>query len=346
MNFFADFSCNVQPFGACITAIDSHTEGEATRLIVNGLPEPEGRTMLEKLISFKTNYDHVRCLLTKEPRGSRDTVAALVTKNVSPEAKFGLLYMDAKRYPYLCGHATIGALVTLSKIGFLSLEEGENLVLVDTPSGVIHGKLSVVDGQLTQVSIDMVPSFVYATAQNIEVESFGCIQVDLVCIGGFFAMVDTTQLGIEPVFANRDLLTKLGMEIIQAANKQLSVAHPLRPEVKTVDVTEFYDSKYEQGKAFGQGIVVYGESHVDRSPCGTGTAAKLTLLHHYGKITMGQNYTNYGPLRTSFAAKLISKEKIGSLQGCIVQITGMAYLTGLNHFILEDNDPLQLGFLL
>ncbi len=346
MNFFDDFSRSAQQFDGCVTTIDSHTEGEATRLIINGLPEPKGLTMLEKLASFKAEHDHVRCQLTKEPRGSRETVAALVTENVTPEARFGLLYMDAKRYPYLCGHATIGALMTLAKTGFLNLDEGENLIPVDTPSGVMYGRLTISAGQPTCVAIDMVPSFVYATDREIEVENFGRIKVDLVCTGGFFAMVDATQLKIEPVLANKDLLTDLGMKIIRAANEQLNVSHPLRPEVKSIDVTEFYDSKYEQGRAFGQGIIVYGESHVDRSPCGTGTAAKLTLLHHFGKIAMGQKYTNYSPLRTTFSAKLIGKEKIGSQDGFVVRIEGMAYLTGLNHFIVEENDPLKQGFLL
>jgi len=346
MKFFDNFSRYTHGLDNCITTIDSHTEGEATRLIVNGFPELEGRTMLEKLSSFKTEYDHVRCLLTKEPRGSRDTVAALLTEKVTSKAHFGLIYMDAKRYPYLCGHATIGALVTLAKTGFLQLEDGENLVPVDTPSGVIHGRLSVANGQLTAVAIDMIPSFVYAIAREIDVENFGRVTIDLVCTGGFFAMVDASQLGIEPILANKDFLAELGMKIIRAANEQLSVSHPLRPEVKSVDVTEFYDSKYEGDRAFGQGIVVYGESHVDRSPCGTGTAAKLTLLHHYGKIAMGQKYTNYSPLRTTFEAKLVGKEKIGSRDGFVVRIQGMAYLTGLNHFIVEENDPLQQGFLL
>ncbi len=346
MTFFGNFSRAAQVFEGCITTIDSHTEGEATRLIVSGLPEPEGSSMLEKLSSFKADHDHVRCLLAKEPRGSRDTVAALVTENVTPEARFGLLYMDARRYPYLCGHATIGALVTLAKTGFLQLDEGENLIPVDTPSGVMNGRLSITGGQLTGVAIDMIPAFVYATAREVEVENFGPITVDLVCTGGFFAMVDATQLDIEPVLANKDLLADLGMKIIKAANEQLSVSHPLRPEVKSVDVTEFYDSAYEQDRAFGQGVVVYGESHVDRSPCGTGTAAKLTLLHHYGKIAMGQKYTNYSPLRTSFNASLVGKEKIGSRDGFVARIEGMAYLTGLNHFIVEENDPLKQGFLL
>nr|MBC8442286.1 proline racemase family protein [Candidatus Desulfobacula maris] len=141
-------------------------------------------------------------------------------------------------------------------------------------------------------------------------------------------------------------LTDLGMKIIDAANEQLKVSHPVRPDVRTIDVTEFYDSKYDKGKAFGKGMVIYGESHVDRSPCGTGTAAKMTLLHHYGKIKMNQKYINYSPLGTSFDAMIVKKEKIGSIDGFIVQIKGMAYLTGVHHFIIEDDDPFQKGFII
>ncbi|MDA3903180.1 MAG: proline racemase family protein [Desulfuromusa sp.] len=346
MNFFDKFSRFSAGFENCVTTIDSHTEGETTRLVVNGLKEPKGQTMMEKLDSFKSDYDHIRCLLTKEPRGSRDTVVAVVTDNVTAEAKFGLLYMDARRYPYLCGHATIGALVTLAKTGFLELKQGENSVPVDTPSGLMRAKLVMTGDQLDAVMIDMVPSFVYATDLKIAVEGFGQISIDLVCAGGFFAMIDANSIQTDPVLANKDVLADLGMRVITAANEQMSVSHPLRADVKTIDVAEFYNSKYEQGKAFGQGIVVYGEAHVDRSPCGTGTAAKLTLLHHYGKIAMDQIYINYGPLQTFFAAKLVGKEKIGPLDGYIVQIKGMAYLTGVHHYIVAENDPLKKGFLM
>ena len=145
---------------------------------------------------------------------------------------------------------------------------------------------------------------------------------------------------------NKEALIDLGMKIIDAANEQLTVSHPVRPDVKTIDVTEFYDSQYKDGKAFGKGMVIYGESHMDRSPCGTGTAAKLTLLHHYGKIKMNQRYVNYSPLGTSFDAMLVKKEKIGSMDGFIVQIKGMAYLTGVHHFIVENHDPFQQGFVM
>lgn len=343
MNFFNDFSRFSKGFNDCITTIDSHTEGETTRLIVNGLEEIKGTTMMDKLEWFKSRYDHIRCLLTKEPRGSK-VLAAIVTGNVTENAKFGLIYMDAKRYPYLCGHATIGAVATLAGTGFLELEQGENCVPVDTPSGLMEARLFVHGDKLESVAINMVPSFVYDTGRQIEVKGFGAIQVDLVCAGGFFAMVDSSQMSMEPVLANKKFLTDLGMKIIDAANEQLTVSHPLRPDVKTIDVTEFYDSQSDQGKASGRGMVIYGESHADRSPCGTGTAAKLTLLHHFGKIKINQKYTNYSPLGTFFEAVIVKKEKIGSMDGLTVQIKGMAYLTGVHHFIVEDNDPFQQGF--
>ncbi len=330
-------------FDQCITTIDSHTEGESTRLIVNGVGEIPGNTMMEKLSYFKSNYDHVRCLLTREPRGG-EILAAMVTKSVSPNAEFGLIYMDAKRYPYLCGHATIGAVVTLARTGFLELGENENSVLVDTPSGIMDARINVKEGRVISVAINMVPSFVFATHQTVQVEGFGDIPLDIVCTGGFFAMVESARIGIEPVIENKEVLVALGMKIIDAANEQLEVSHPVRPDVNTVDVTEFYSSEVTDGKAMGRGVVVYGESHMDRSPCGTGTAAKLTLLHHRRKISMNQPYTNFSPLGTAFDASLVEKTTIGSMDAWVAQIRGRAWMTGVHHFLLDEKDPFQKGF--
>ncbi|MBA3010650.1 MAG: proline racemase family protein [Proteobacteria bacterium] len=328
-----------------ITTIDSHTEGESTRLIVDGLGEIPGTTMMEKLAYFKAHHDPVRLLLTKEPRGSREILAAMVTKNVTPAAAFGLIYMDAKRYPYLCGHATIGAVVTLAKTGFLELAEGENTLLIDTPSGAMDARAIVRGGKVSCVAIHMVPSFVFDTRQSIMVEGFGRVFIDLVCTGGFFAMVDAGLLGIDPILENKSVLVDLGMKIIEAANEQLKVVHPERSDVNTVDVTEFYDSGMENGKARGRGMVVYGESHMDRSPCGTGTAAKLSLLYHQGKIKLHQPYTNFSPLGTSFEAELVEKTKIGQFDALVTRIQGRAWVTGLHQFVLDKTDPFQLGYL-
>ncbi len=345
MSPFQDVSRLFKGSVSPITTIDSHTEGESTRLILEGLGDIPGHTMMEKMAYFKRYYDPIRCLLTKEPRGSREILAAMVTKNVTPNAAFGLIYMDAKRYPYLCGHATIGAVVTLAQTGFLELCEGENTILIDTPSGIMDARANVTDGKVTSVAIHMVPSFVLDTNREVLVEGFGRVKLDLVCTGGFFAMVDAVKLGIDPVMDNKSRLVDLGMKIIDAANEQLEVIHPVRPDVNTVDVAEFYDSGIKNGKAYGRGMVVYGESHMDRSPCGTGTAAKLALLYHYGKIKLHQAYINSSPLGTSFDAELVSKNKIGQFDALVTRITGRAWVTGLHQFVLDNTDPFQQGFI-
>ena len=332
-------------FDDVITTIDSHTEGEGTRLIVDGLPEIPGGTMMEKLNYFKTHHDGVRCLLTRAPRGG-EILAAMVTDNVTAQGAFGLLYMDAKRYPYLCGHATIGAVVSLAQCGYLALEEGDNTVPVDTPSGIMTVDVQVREGKVDTVAMDMVPSFVYETDRKITVEGVGEISIDLVCTGGFFAMVNTAQLGISPVLENKNVLVDLGMKIIDAANEQLKVVHPQRPDVNTVDVTEFYSTTDEIPATSGRGMVIYGESHMDHSPCGTGTAAKLTLLHHYGKIDMHQPYINASPLGTTFGAQLVGKTKINHLDAMITRIKGRAWVTGIHHFVLDKTDPFKEGFII
>ncbi len=218
-------------------------------------------------------------------------------------------------------------------------------MLIDTPSGTMEARARVETKRVIAVSIDMVPSFVMETGREIQVPGFGPVKVDLVCTGGVFAMVDAETLGIEPVMENKNLLVDLGMKIIDAANDQLEVVHPNRPDVNTVDVTEFYNSGTKDGKAQGRGVVVYGESHMDRSPCGTGTAAKLALLRHKGKIQPDQPYMNFSPLGTSFKARIVGTTTIGDHEAYITRIQGRAWVTGLHHFVLDPTDPFDRGYL-
>lgn len=323
--------------------IDSHTQGEPTRLLISGAGDLPGNTIKEKRDFFASRYDHLRMLLTQEPRGHRDMFTAVVTEPVTQEAQFGLIYMDAKRYPYLCGHATIGAVTTLIETGAIAAEDGDTVITVDTPSGALHAHTRVANGRVLSVGIDMVPSFVFQTDCPLEVPGFGQVTVDLVCVGGFFAMVSAASLGIELAIENSKELISLGMAIIDSANRQLQVYHPQRPEVNTIDVTEFYAETPDGG---GISVVIYGESHMDRSPCGTGTTAKLTLLHHKGRLRLGETYMNKGPLGTVFEGRIVRELTIGEFRGIIGQVRGNATVTGFHQFILDPNDPFQQGFLL
>jgi proline racemase len=157
-------------------------------------------------------------------------------------------------------------------------------------------------------------------------------------------MISADEAGLDLSPENEQALSRLGMDAIQAANEQLTVRHPTRPEVRTIDVVEFY--REEPGAHRGTGIVVYGEAHVDRSPCGTGTSAKLTLLHHLGKIKTGETYINSGPLGTTFEARVAEETRVGDRPAAIVEFRGRAHLIGLKEFVLDPEDPFPEGFLL
>jgi len=327
-----------------IFTIDSHTQGESTRLLIGGVGTLPGSTMKDKRDYFESHYDHVRMLLTREPRGHRGIMAAVVTEPVSPQGKFGLFYMDARRYPYLCGHATIGAVASLIEAGALDTDDGDTLITVDTPSGPLDAHTRIRDGRVESVAIEMVPSFVFDTGCELEIAGFGKISVDLVCVGGYFAMVSARSIGIDLVPANSHRLIPLGMVVIEAANRAHSVYHPERPEVNTVDVTQFYDEDPQTGT--GKSVVIYGESNMDRSPCGTGTTARMTLLHHQGKLDPDQVYKNAGPLGTVFEGRIVKTRSIGKFDGIVGQFRGNAQITGYHQFVVDTNDPFPKGFLI
>ena len=241
-----------------IVSIDSHIAGEPARLIVGGVGPLPGETMQEKRAFFMDRHDHIRLLLTREPRGHRDMFAACVTEPVTAGARFGLIYMDARRYPYLCGHATMGAVMTLIEAGAIDTGGDAQQVIVDTPSGPMQTTAYLQNGKVESVAIQMVPSFVYRDDETLSIPELGRLKVATVCVGGFFVMVSSDQIGLDFTPLNGRRFIELGMALIQAANQQLTVRHPTRPEVNTVDVTEFYDpSSDARGK--GKSIVILVE---------------------------------------------------------------------------------------
>jgi proline racemase len=297
------------------------------------------------MVYFRDHFDAIRLQLTREPRGHRDLLAALLIPPVNPESDFGLIYMDARRYPFLCGHATIGAVATCLEAGWIQPAGPETPVIVDTPSGPMETLAFMEAGRVTAVSIRTVPSFVYQTGQTLEVPGFGPMRVETVCVGGFFVMASAKQLdtSLEPENSRR--LIDLGMEVIEAANRHLSVQHPLRPEVRSIDVVEFYDHS-GLDRRVSRSVVIYGEGHMDRSPCGTGTAATLTLLHHRGHAKMLEPFTTKSPLDTAFEARIVREEMIGEIQGVVVEIKGSAHITGTHNFLIDPSDPLPEGYLI
>lgn len=339
-----------QSFSSCfpagITTIDSHTAGECTRLILHGTGPVPGENLARKREYFMNSLDSIRRLLTREPRGNKDVVAAAVTEPASPEADFGLIYMDAQRYPYLCGHATIGAVTTLIQTGMITKKpdpRGMVRIIVDTPSGPMPVKASMDRSTVREVSFLSVPCFVQDLDLPLQIPGLGKIKIDLVCAGGFFALVDMDQPALEGHLESFQEIIRLGMRITALACKELKVKHPERPEVRSIDVTEFYR---QSSSSEGKGYVVYGQDHLDRSPCGTGTAAKLALLNHKGLFPEGAEFINKGPLDTKFRACIAEKCSVGDYPAVRVEIGGSAHITGLHHFVVHEHDPFPEGFML
>lgn len=337
-------------YGEPIITIDSHTAGEPTRVVVGGLPPLPGATINEKRLTVSERLDHVRLLLTREPRGHRDMFAAIATDPVNPEGDFGLIFMDAMRYPYMCGHGTIGAVTTFIEMGWLDVPPGaESLdVVVDTPSGPVraHARLRHSAGgvRVESVAIQLESAYALPGSRRVTLPTGEAFDVEVAFAGGFFAMISADQVDLPLTAENAPALARLGMALIDAADAQLDVQHPTRDYIRSIDVAEFYAPDGHPPNQ-GRNAVVYGDYHVDRSPCGTGTSAKMALLHHRGLMQTGDTLINEGLLDTTFAGCIVRETTVGDQPAIVPEIRGAAHVTGLHRFVVQGDDPFPRGFL-
>ena len=348
-----------QAFADTILSIDSHVAGEPARLIVGGLPPISGQTTNDKRLYLSEHLDEIRLRVTREPRGHRDMFASILVEPESEDATFGLVYMDARRYPYLCGHATIAAVSVMIELGLIEPQLPETPVVVDTPSGpwrtVAHVRENPESGGrrflVDSVSIQPEISFAYQLDQSLDVPGLGHIQVDVSFTGGFFIMVSADQIALDLSVDNAPRLAQLGMDIIKAGNAQLEVQHPQKPFINTIDVVEFFDPRGHWNRR-GKNFVVLGEGHIDRSPCGTGTCAKLALLHKRGQLNVGELFVNEGFLGTTFDARIVRETSLKNpatrlnMPAIIPEVNGTAHITSLQHIVLTPEDPFPEGFLI
>jgi proline racemase len=325
-------------------AIDAHTMGEPARIILQGFPELQGETMMERKGFLAKNYDHYRAALMLEPRGHRDMFGALVTEPISKEADLGVIFMDSSGYLNMCGHGSIATATVAVEAGLVKVKEPYTDVVLEAPAGIIRTKVKVENGRAVEVSILNVPSFLYAEGLEIEVPGYGALSVDISFGGSFFALVDSERIGIAIRQENLSVLTDLGMKLLRAVNQSFKVKHPYL-DITTVDLVEFY-GKADNPDAHLKNLVIFGDAQADRSPCGTGTCAKLAYLYEKGKIELGEEFV-YESITGSMFRGIATKEtEVGGRKAIIPQITGSAYVTGLNQLILGSHDPQRNGFLM
>ena len=332
--------------GKTIYAIDSHTAGMPTRIIVGGIPPLPGNTITEKAEYFKDNFDYIRTALFQEPRGLLRGVGALITPPANTKAQLGVFFMDGKyHYIPMCGHGSMGVVTAAIEFGMVDAVEPVTTVILDTPAGLVTGYAKVKGGTVESVSIHNVPSFLYKSTV-INVPNLGSIPVDVAFGGEFFAIVNADDIGASVDKKNASQLSELGMAIRNVANSQIRVMHPQKT-ASTIDAVRICNKPTNQGTHI-KNVVIFEEGNkgIDRSPCGTGTSAHLATLYAKGQIKLKQECIHESIIGTTFKGKVVSQTKVNGFEAIIPEITGSAYTMGINTLVLSLNDPMKNGFLI
>ena len=325
-----------------IFTVESHTMGEPLRLVVGGIPNLKGNTISEKRDYFIKHYDYLRTALMLEPRGHKDMFGAILTQPTMPEADVGVIFMHGKGFHNMCGHGTIATNTILAETGLVDVTEPVTTIHMEAPAGLVTVHVKVEDGRAKEVSFENVPAFLYKEQVPVEVPGRGTVTVDIAFGGSFFAMLDAAQLGIDICPENADALIKAGMEIIEAANRQIQVIHPELPHITTIDLCEIYGPA-KSPDADLQNITIF-DGQIDRSPCGTGTSAKVAALWARGKLKLGEPFVYESVIGTKFTGRALRETKVGPYRAVVPEITGSAYITGHSQFLIDDEDPVKYGF--
>ena len=332
-------------FSRSIQAIDSHTAGEATRIVVGGIPNIKGNSMPEKKEYLEENLDYLRTAIMLEPRGHNDMFGSVMTQPCCPDADFGIIFMDGGGYLNMCGHGTIGAMTAAIETGVVPAVEPVTHVVMEAPAGIIRGDVTVVDGKAKEVSFLNVPAFLYKEGVEVDLPGVGTVKFDISFGGSFFAIIHASQLGLKIEPQNAGKLTELAMKLRDIINEKIEIQHPTLAHIKTVDLVEIYDEPTHPEATY-KNVVIFGQGQVDRSPCGTGTSAKLATLHAKGELKVGEKFEYESILGTLFKGEIVEETKVADFNAVVPKITGSAYITGFNHFVIDEEDPLKHGFIL
>ena len=318
-----------------ISAVDYHTGGEPFRIVTGGVESPRGATILDKRRDALERLDHVRRLLVFEPRGHADMYGCFVVEPNDEGADLGVVFFHNAGYSTACGHGTIALVTWALDEGVVERREGENHVVVDVPSGRIQTWAQVESGRVRSVRFRNVPAFVWG-----EGVTAGEHSVDVAFGGAFYASLEER---VEPRELPR--LTELGRELKRTLEEQNEIVHPLEPELRDVYGVIFWQE--EAGSPLTQrNVTVFADGEVDRSPCGSGTTARLALLDRSGRLPRGDELRHLSIVGSEFRARVVGDANLAGVPAVVAEVEGSAYRTGEHVFTLDEEDPLGEGFLL
>jgi len=335
-------------FHRMITTVDYHTAGEPVRVVTGGIPNIPGKTMPEKRDFARRNLDHLRTALLNEPRGHNDMWACIMTPPVTDGAAFGLIFMSAGGFRDMCGHGSIGAATLAVEMGIIEAREPETEVVIDVPAGLVRVRVNVKNGKTRGATLQNVPSFLYKSAM-IKVPRLGELPVDIAFGGNFFAIIEAEDLGITTDVAGIKEVYTSGLfgEVVESINKQVQIQHPEKDYIKgleTILVSDKPINPEANVRDTVRNILMLGNNCIDRSPCGSGTSARVATHYAKGKLRLGETLVTESIIGSHFHAKAITEVSVSGIKAIIPEVTGRAFVTGMHTFVIDENDPLKYGF--
>jgi len=325
------------------TTIDTHTAGEPLRIITHGVPEIKGNTQLEKRAYCMEHLDELRQVLMYEPRGHDGMYGCIITEPSTPGADIGVLFMHNEGWSTMCGHGVMSVITTQIETGVLEVTSDDQKVIVDCPCGPVTAYANVENGKVKSVSFENVPSYVHTKDFLVSIDGIE-FEIDISYGGAFYGVVDTKDLGIKAEKAGLDEMKKWGTKIKEYIEHHVEVKHPIE-DIDGIYGVIFSDEP-KNPEADLRNVTIFADEQIDRSPCGSGTAARVATLFERSKLNLGGSFIHESITDEAFIGEVISTHKIGEIDAVIPKITGAAHITGFHQFVISPNDPLNKGFLL
>jgi proline racemase len=323
-------------------AVDSHTEGMPTRVITGGIGPIPGATMLERKLHFERHMDDLRLLLMREPRGHGAMSGAILQPPLRPDADWGVVFIEVSGCLPMCGHGTIGVATVLVETGMVEVAAPETVVRLDTPAGLVEARVVVEGDRARSVSLRNVPSFLLGRDREVRVNG-RTLTYDMAFGGNFYAILPAQSAGVAVDPARGGDLIERGLELMAAIEQTERPVHPADDRIAGCRHVIFTEPG-EDGPRSQRSATSIHPGWLDRSPCGTGTSAKLAALHARGDLGVGEEFVNRSVIGTCFGARIVEETEVGGLPAVVPEITGRAWITGMGQYVLDPEDPFPAGF--
>lgn len=324
------------------TAIDSHTEGMPARVVTGGVGTLPGRTMADRRRYLMAERDDLRTLLMREPRGHDAMSGAILQPPSRPDADAGIVFIEVSGCLPMCGHGTIAVATVMVETGMVEVKEPVTELRLDTPAGLVEAAVEVAGGRARAVTIRNVPAYLHLRDARVAVPGLGEQTLDLAWGGNFYAVLPAAAVGLDVLPRCHDELVSAGLAIMAAVNEQLSFAHPEQPEIDACHHVIF--TAAGEGEVSARGATAIHPGWIDRSPCGTGTSARMAQLHARGRLDLGTDFVHASLIGSRFTGRLVDTARVGEFPAVVPTVRGRAWVTGMASYLLDPDDPFPAGF--